>query len=86
MEEECKMKKLYKVNIELKQEGYSLYRMEIERILNTLPDSWEMVSGSPWGSNVYTLEIQILTTFDWIVRLKKDIKQELGIEIEGDLQ
>ena len=80
------MKKLYKVNIELKQEGCSLYRMEIERILNTIPDSWEMTSGSPWGSDTYTLQIQILTTEDWIVRLKKDIKQELGIEIEGDLQ
>ena len=43
------MKKLYKVNIELKQEGCSLYKMEIERILNTMPDSWEMTSGSPWG-------------------------------------
>ena len=80
------MKKLYKVNIELKQEGYSLYRMEIERILNTLPDSWEMISGSTWASNVYMLEIRILTTFDWIVRLKKDIYRELGIEIEGELQ
>ena len=80
------MKKLYKVNIELKQEGYSLYKMEIEHILNTLPDSWEMISGAPFGRDVYTLEIRILTTFDWIVRLKKDIKQELGIEIEGTIQ
>ena len=80
------MKKLYKVNIELNREGYSLYKMEIERILNTIPDSWEMTSGSPWGSDTYTLQIQILTTEDWIVRLKKDIKAELGIEIEGDLQ
>lgn len=79
------MKKLYKINIELKQQGYSLYRMEIERILNTIPDSWEMVSGSPFGRDVYTLEIHILTTEDWVVRLKKDIKAELGIEIEGDL-
>ena len=43
------MKKLYNVNIELKERGYSLYKMEIERILNTIPDSWEMISGSPWG-------------------------------------
>ncbi len=77
------MKKLYNVNIELKERGYSLYKMEIERILNTIPDSWEMTSGSVWGENVYRLDIQILTTTDWIVRLKKDIKQELGIEIEG---
>ena len=81
------MKKLYKVNVELKQQGYSLYRMEIERILNTLPDSWEMVSSiAPWGSDAYTLQVQLLTTEDWIVRLKKDIKQELGIEIEEELQ
>ena len=80
------MKKLYKVNIELKQEGYSLYKMEIERILNTIPDSWEMTSGSVWGENVSRLDIQILTTPDLIVRLKKDIYRELGIEIEGDLQ
>ena len=80
------MKKLYNVNIELKERGYSLYKMEIERILNTLPDSWEMTSCSSWRSYTYTLKIQILTTEDWIVRLKKDIYRELGIEIEGELQ
>ena len=77
------MKKLYNVNIELKERGYSLYKMEIERILNTIPDSWEMVSGSVWGENVYRLDIQILTTLDRIVQLRKDIYRELGIEIEG---
>ena len=80
------MKKLYNINIELKERGHSLYKTEIERILNTTPDPWEMASGSVWGSNVYKLEIQILTTPDLIVRLKKDIYRELGIEIEGDLQ
>lgn len=79
------MKKLYEVNIELKEQGHSLYKMEIERILSTIPDSWEMTSGSIWGKNVYKLEIQILTTLDRIVQLKKDIYRELGIEIEGDL-
>ena len=80
------MKKLYNINIELKERGHSLYKMEIERILNTIPDPREMASGSVWGSNIYKLEIQILTTPDRIVQLKKDIYRELGIEIEGELQ
>lgn len=76
------MRKLYQLNIELPERGYTLYRIAIEKLLEPITDPWEARTSGLFKNGGFTLEIDMLTTPKTIDTLKYEIKRETGMEVK----